>query len=474
MLNFINYKIGIFNSTLRSSIRLPTIQIPEILPDLADTVFALNYYLDYISPILNPVGFASRDSSLRVGNTMVVLEQGLDISAMIQYSQQHSHVFLMMLALGAMYLSRLDSNSGDWLSKSRELRLDATKSIQNLYAVNNSPGLTYTTDHLLSLVLLMLYELAKDDKDNWSDFIHASGRLFFSESFISPQNDVEKTLLKYSLELLNYQDTMGRSACKAKSYFFISPGDDRSYLVPSAPNDQVIQMSWMGCDKNLIFIISDITELSFKRNSSISEEEYLVTCYILRQKLDSMQLSGLSAEMQVQLTHNGDLSIFEPITVTVADVGSNVEVVCYLLACEAKRLATVIYLECSLLNKTPKDAEIQSLVLRVYRILEFVVMQHSFKWFSTLLWTIFVASSEISVESVISEELRYLTLEILKRIESRSLGNVAMTTDLVVGIWKNRDLGEGVGARKQHKSIIGFSNDWDVYVANESYNVSLA
>lgn len=475
-LNFINYKLGVFNRTLRPSYRFPTIQIPEsLLADLSDTAFALNYYLDFISPILNPVGFASRNSKLRLENAVVELEPGLDISDMIQYSQQHTHVFQMMLALGAMYLSKLDNSSYDWLSKSREFRREGLKSIETVFGANTGPEARYTTDQLLSLVLLMFYELAEDDNENWADYLHASGRLFFSPSFATPQSDVERTLLKFSLELLNYQETMGRTACKARSNFFISPDDDGSYLTPSEQtNDQLIHVSWMGCDKDLIFIISDITELTFERNSSISEQVYLTKCHSLRHKLDSMELSGLSAEMEEQLAGNGDMATFEPIKITVVDVGSNVEVVCYLLACEAKRIATVIYLECSLLNKTPKDAEIQSLVMRVYRILEFVVMQHSFKWFSTLLWTIFVASSEIAPEHVTSEELRYLTLSILKRIESRSLGNVAMTIDLVVGIWKNRDLAEGGVVKKTHNSLIGFKNDWDVYVADESYRVSLA
>lgn len=473
LLSFIDYSLGLFNSTLRPSHRLPTIKLPEILlPDLSDAVFALNYYLDYISPIFNPMGFASTNSRLRLENTEVELEQGLDMSTMIQYSQHHTHVFLMMLALGAIYLSKLDNNPFDWLAKSREFRREAKKSIQHLFVANNPPESSYTTDQLLSLVLLMFYELAKDDKDDWDDYMHASGRLYFSPSFVSPRNDVERALLKFALELLNYQETMGRSACKAKSTAFISPDDNGARSTPKSHFDnRMIQVSWMGCERNLIFIISEITDLSFERNSNITEKSYLAKCHNLRHRLDLMKFSGLSAGIENQLAADCNLTTFEPMNLTIADVGTNVEVVCYLLACEAKRLATVIYLECGLLNNAPKDAAIQSLVLRVYRILEFVVMRHSFKWFSTLLWTIFVASSEISVENPISEELRYLTLEILKRIESRSLGNVAMTTDLVVGIWRNRDLGS---VKKLPKGVIGFRNDWDIYVADESHNVSLA
>lgn len=477
--NFVNYKMALFNLTLRQSHHFPrSIISPEIsLTDLSDTVFALNYYLDYISPILNPVGFASRNSTLRLENTVVELEPGLEISTMIQYSQQHTHLFQMMLALGAIYLSKLDSNSTDWLAKAREFRREGMKSLENLFPAQNGQEVNFTTDQLLSLVLLMFYELAEEDNENWADYLHASGRLYFSDAFVQPLSDVERALLKFSLELLNYQETMGRTACKARSNFFISPDENESHLTPSAnPANQMIHVSWMGCDKDLILIISDITELSFERVSlDMSEQAYLAKSYNMRLKLDSMELTGLTSETEQQIVGFDNAKTFEPMKVKVADQGSNVEVVCYLLACEAKRIATVIYLECSLLNKTPRDTEIHSLVMRVYRILEFVVIQHSFKWASTLLWTIFVVGSEIAIENPISEELRYLTLEILNRIERRSLGNVAMTKDLVVGIWKNRDLAETPKkAFKNENRVIGFKNDWDIYVADESYKVSLA
>lgn len=478
-LNFINYKMAQYKLSLRQlyQLNLPILNPCTELPDQSDSVFALNYYLDYILPILNPVGFSSRGSKLYLENTIVELEPGLETSTMIQYLQQYPHLFQMMLALGAMYLSKLDNSSYDWHAKSREFRREGMKAIENLFLTKIGGDVKYTTDQILSLVLLMFYELAEEHNENWADYLHASGRLFFSESFVQPQSDVERALLKFSLELLNYQETMGRTACKAKSNFFIAPDESESHLTPSAQTShQVVQVSWMGCDKDLILIISDITELSFERLSpDMTEDRYLSKSSNMQLKLSSMQLSGLSLEMQQEIDGRGKESEFVPMNIEVADVGSNVEVICYLLACEAKRMATVIYLECSLLNKTPSNPEIQALVMKVYRILEFIVIQHSFKWSSTLLWTIFVAGSEIATDTPVSEQLRYLTLEILNRLERRSLGNVSTTIELVVGIWKNRDLGETSKKNfKREGAVIGFKNDWDIYVADESYKVSLA
>lgn len=479
-LNFINYKMAFESGSLRRSyfIHTPMLNPFTSLVDSSDTIFALNYYMDYILPILNPVGFSTQMSTLQLENTVVELEPGLEVSTMIQYSLQHPHVYQMMLALGAMYLSKLDSSVHHWRSKAREFRREGMKTIEKLFLNKIGGDVKYTTDQILSLVLLMFYELAEEHNENWADYLHASGRLFFSEQFEPPKSDAERALLKFSLELLNYQETMGRTACKAKSNFFIAPDETDSHLTPSAEtNHHIVQVSWMGCDKDLILIISDITELTFERlKPRISEDDYKSKCSSMLLKLDSMKLSGLSADMQREIDATHTQNEFVPMKLNVPDVGSNVEMICYLLACEAKRMATVIYLECSLLNKTPKDAGIQILVTKVYRILEFVVIQHSFKWASTLLWTIFVAGSEIATSTPVSEELRYLTLEILNRLERRSLGNVSTTIDLVVGIWKNRDLDERAPSKsiKQEQSIIGFKNDWDIYVADESYKVSLA
>lgn len=474
-INFVNYTMSLFNLALRQP---RCFSVPIATPgalDLADTLFALNYYLDYIAPILNPVGSASRGPSLQLANTYVELEPGLELSTMIQYSQQHTHLFHMMLALGSMYLSKLDNDSDEWLAKAKHFRREAMKSIEGLFTFEAGQEVRYTTDQLLALVLLMLFELAEKENENWADFLHASLRIFFSNHFVQPLSDVEKALLKFSLELLNYQETMGRTACKARSNFFITADESESHLTPDAHGAQMVQVSWMGCNKDLILIISDITELSFERFSKeMTEDNYLARSYSMRAKLDSMQLSGLPSGLNQQIISNKNAKTFTPIDFSVTDQGSNVEVICYLLACEAKRISAVIYLECSLLNKSPKDSEIQTLVLRVYRILEFVVVQHSFNWFSTLLWTIFIVASEIAVDTPISEELRYLTMEILKRIESRSLGNVAMTIDLVVSIWKKRDLAEPVGKLGKKREVLGFENDWDTYVADESYRVSLA
>lgn len=476
-MNFVDYGGALFSRSLRHAFKLPTLSaVPQVsVLDLSDTVFALNYYLDYISPVLNPVSFVSSGSTMQIENAVVLLEQGLEVSTMIQYLQQHLHVFHMMLALGAMYLLKLDTST-DWLAKSRAFRREGMRGIAAFFS-SNSDSVSYSTDKMLTLVLLMFYELAEEHNENWAEYLHGAGRLYFSERFMQPQSDVERALLKFSLELLNYQETMGRTACKARSNFFVAPDEHQSHLAPvSSAIGHTIHVSWMGCDKDLILIILDITELLFDRMAPASVAAYRRKCANMRVKLDSMQLAGLSPEMEAQIAGDGNDSVFRPMDVTVTDKGANVEVVCYLLACEAKRIATVIYLECSLLNKTPKHPEIRLLVLRAYRMLEFVVIQHLFKWFSTLLWTIFVIAAEIAVDLPVSEELRYLTLEILKRIESRSLGNVSTTVALVVGIWKNRDLGDGVQklSKADEERLVGFRNDWDIYVADELYRVSLA
>ena len=86
--------------------------------------------------------------------------------------------------------------------------------------------------------------------------------------------------MKFCLQFLDYQESMGRTACKDVNLFsLIMPKmkkkrrrkiyrttkqiDGTSNIIVVYKNVNLI--SWMGCDKQLMSIISDITDLSFER-----------------------------------------------------------------------------------------------------------------------------------------------------------------------------------------------------------------
>lgn len=72
----------------------------------------------------------------------------------------------------------------------------------------------------------------------------------------------------------------------------------------------------------------------------------------------------------------------------------------------------------------------------------------------------------------------------LNRIQPKSLGNVDMIREIILGIWKGRDIQncdensfgytKKPGIVNERVSILGSRNDWEIFVANESYKISLA
>ena len=93
-------------------------------------------------------------------------------------------------------------------------------------------------------------------------------------------NSLEYSILKFCLQFLDYQESMGRTACKDVNLFFLDYAQDEeeekkkiyrtTKQIDGTSNIIVVYknvnlISWMGCDKQLMSIISDITDLSFER-----------------------------------------------------------------------------------------------------------------------------------------------------------------------------------------------------------------
>ncbi|KAK6456804.1 fungal-specific transcription factor domain-containing protein [Scheffersomyces xylosifermentans] len=509
-LRFINTQ---YRDILKLADRLaPSLQ-PSIIPvdilhavsdDASSLNFALTYYINFVSPILNPVGNQSKYYNLqsKKSNKYIVVEKGLDLSSLVQYSQNNNNLFYLILSLGSMYLSKLDgSGTNDWFQKSRyfqELGIQRLKNELNTLFFENgmhSPKL-YTTDVLISLVLLILYELANDCNRKWTVYLKMCRKIVNSPEFKLPHNSLEYSLLKFALEFLDYQESIGRTACKDDNSFFLQfQEEEENEDVANgtlAKVEKVNLVSWMGCDRRLLNIISDITDLSFERFSKgITETNYQIICNEMRHKLDKMSLNMMETMLVPDSLDQPRLST-EPSTPAEAElclVNSEMEVeeFCFLLSCEVKRMATIVYLECCLLNKTPEDEMVQRLVKQMFALLEFIVIKNDFKWYSTLIWSVFIASSEISSLSEDCEELRYLTLQILDILETNTLGSVGRTRQIILDIWKRRDLDNSDdnsygylrktiddGNPRNDGLLLGFTNDWEKYVVKEDYAISLA
>ncbi|KAG7665449.1 uncharacterized protein J8A68_001137 [[Candida] subhashii] len=474
---------------------VPSLQSSIIPPDITRSLkdpnslnFALNYYIEFISPILNPVGDQSiYYNQLSDDNSRsIVVEKGLDLSALVKYSQNNTSLFYLILSLGSIYLSKLNgiAQKAGWLSKAKYFQdLGLAKiqpEIDRLVSdtdINNSSH-TYTTDLLVALVLLILYEFANDCDRQWTIYLKLCKKLINSEKFVLPYNSLEYSLLKFCLEFLNYQESIGRTACKDVNSFFLQLEEEEEEKtgVVKAPN-QITLVSWMGCDRRLLNIISDITDLSFERfRNSISETNYAILCNDMKKKLDEMNINVMEAAL-ASTNHNET-------TLMVQEFGMEIEEFCFLLSCEIKRLATILYLESCLLNKTPEDESITRLVRQIFKLLEFIVIKNDYKWYSTLIWSVFMASSEISSVAADCEDLRYLTLQIMDKLEDNTLGNVGKTRQIILSIWKRRDLDNcdensfGVindtTKKNKKRGLMGWTNDWEKYVVDEDYAIALA
>ncbi|RCK56207.1 Aflatoxin biosynthesis regulatory protein [Candida viswanathii] len=438
--------------------------------DATSLGYALNYYIHFISPILSPVGNNSitYDHIPNASDATIVIEKGLDLSSLMKYSQKNNAIFFLMLSLGSMYLSKLNgvAERAGWLSKAKhfqDLGLGKIQpEIERLISGSNTET-PFDTDLLVCLVLLILYEFANDCDRKWTVYLKLCKKLITSKNFKIPKESLEYSLLKFCLEFLDYQESMGRTACKDVNLFFLELDDQDENL--SLAKNQVNLVSWMGCDRRLIPIISDITDLSFERfRNSVTETDYLALSEDMLRRLHEMKIS-----MMDQITLEKSM---EP------------EEICFLIACEVKRLSTELYLQSCLMCLTPEDDTIHDLVHEIFKNLEYIVITNDLPW-SSLIWPVFMACSQISCIDPKCEELRYLGLSILDRLDLNSLGNIGKTRKIVINIWKKRDMNnsdlQSVGVInkasrkfKRRKRLMGFVNDWEKFVVEEDYAIALA
>lgn len=524
----------------------------KMLQDANSLSHALNYYIHFISPILNPMdqyyynvdniqpieivttnpNTEEDEYDIQVNNDnnkykykqvtkiSITIEKGLDLHSLIKYSQNNSIIFLLMLSLGSMYLYKLNTDQGantdnaqQWLNNARYFQYLALKRIQPIIEqlINqqeeNING-KFGVDLLISLVLLILYEFSNNCNKNWTIYLKLSKKLLTSTKFEIPQkksiNSLEYSILKFCLQFLDYQESMGRTACKDVNLFFLDYAQDEEEEEEEKSIEQQKQIdgtsniivvyknvnliSWMGCDKQLMSIISDITDLSFERfKKSINEIDYNLLCQDMQKRLNDMKL-------------NINIPDHQQSTEIVKDnKGNTKEITKFLLSCEVKRLSTELYLQCCLLNQTPEDEIVYHLVFDIFTKLEYLILNqsensttsvgngNSYSFYLSLIWPIFMAASEISTINENCESLRYLTLQIFDKLESNTLGNTNKIKQIIINIWKKRDLinstikdkptngqtkDDGLKS-KRRKRLMGFVNDWEKYVVEEDYAIAL-
>lgn len=455
--HFINAQIGTFhhqNGILGPRTLYPTSFIPfdvkEHLSSQTDSYnYALSYYMERVAPIFTPLG-VSGVLELSPGCS-VKLSAGLDLTQLIRYSQSHTNVFQILLAVGAGYLGNMKdmSNRQYWTEEGKRFRKGAMKRLQRKFqTLELGTGDKSTLNEILiSTFLLCLYDLANDCHENWSSNIKIASALI-SEFPICASTEMERKLLSFVCDFFVYQESMGRTVCKKTSIFtpeLTELGDSK---------DTRGLTKWTGCNFKLVEIISDITDLSYERalpSEVITPTNFMEMVSSIEENLESLKL---------QVPNNLETS----------------EEFCFLLGCETKRIATRLYLHCSILNKTPKDRLVTQLVAEIHGYLKTIIQENGYMW-SFLIWPLFIMACAIDPWNDKCDQLRYFVLECFDMLENKTLGNVNKTRQIIIDLWNKRDLSTS-GNERLNKScdgngLLGSINDWEFYVADKGLNISL-
>lgn len=505
---------------------LPSLQSSIIPPDvmfleqqdshLVD--LALKFYLDYLQPILNSPGnrpiryqqqglhnAAGSDSNSSFEGQMVT-GRGVDLGCLINVTQHNQSLFYFLIGLSSHLLAKTASTSAQkelWQERSQYYKNMGLMEVQPLInQLEKDEPLNIEKvsliDTLLSLMHVLLFEIADNSNKKWLLYLRLCRKLLSQFRITMSKDSTAYYLLKFSLEFLHYHENVGRTACKDPSLSFLLVTDKLEHDDESSLDDGQFEfITWMGSDKRLIRLISDITDLSFERvRRSKSEKEYLFKCGELKQRLDNLKVYDTNLGFAVTDTVTDTDPNSNPNVDALASTNLNAElktkskvdfsdVSDYVLVSEVKRLTTELYMNCCLLNMTPEDDEVMELVKQILELLQLVIFTRDYHWGGPLIWSVFVAAVEISVLHSNCEDLRYTVLQLLDTLEYKTLGNISRTRQIILGVWKKRDLDNSdlhsmgvvdTNSRKfkKRKKFLGFENDWEKYVVDKNYGIALS
>lgn len=385
---------------------------------------ALDYYLQYIIPIFNPVSIPK-------------YKEDFNIYTVLRYCYNNQGLLCLIIAIGCKYLVH-NNNLEFWEIKSIYFKESGLRHL----AMSQSDD---KIDMLLSTLLCCIYDISDDCNDNWSEHLNKCKQLLKEMNNI---NHFETSLIKFIIEFFGYQEAMGRTACKKLSVFSSEYWNNENSI-----------SSWMGCDKRLVGLISDITDLTYERISpSVSEDKYVELSMLIEKRLEMIKVNDIGEFFEMKKYE--DLEEF-----------------CFLLGCECKRLSALLYHHCSLMNHSPLQN--YQIVIKLAKYLKFIIIENK-KYWTFLIWPVFIMSSQIIVSSEMTEYLRSIALQMLNELEKNTLGNVNKTREIILDIWKKRDLKPAVNCHScspetpHGHSYLSITNDWEAFVANKKYNISLA
>ncbi|KAJ5666633.1 hypothetical protein N7462_011042 [Penicillium macrosclerotiorum] len=381
-----------------------------------------DYYLEQVCPR------TTASSTITSPFASVILPFALSASPIL---------FRAIQALGACHWSRLNPS---YSSLGLRLKTETLRGLRRRLACEGPSTCCTDPEVLVIMMMLCLYEIIDKCDQHWTihlkgakDLIRLRRQQAGTTSHTSGAPDPVTTFAEH---FFAFQDVMGRTACGEEVLF----GSDYWKT-----DNRTIDL-WMGCSPELVSILSTITEMSRARRQLDSDGA-------------KSSFSLRAASLEHQLEH------------LIQEVGDEDDEMLS-SAAEAKRLAAVLYLNCTLHGACPTTPLVVDYVQQILHLVSELLDRGSV---ASVTWPVFVAAVELDPSR---DELwsdgdgnpvsgRSTVLRALSAMAESTISNIARTRAVVVQVWQARD-NDMLKARQME------CNDWECYVSPISTSMSLA
>lgn len=337
-----------------------------------------------------------------------------------------------ILALAARHGA---TNHNNWAITAAKLESRAVRALHNRLADSTALQVAHDAEIHLVIMMLCIYEVVNKCDQRW--VVHLKGardiarvRRALTRGRPAGMDD----LLTFVDCFFAFQDAMGRTACRKEALYEVSYWN--------AEDDRIDP--WMCCSPSLISILCSAVDLSRARQT-LPQEMFSLEARTLHCRLNALQ----------QYTDPpGEVNLERFAAV--------------------KHCGGRILLHCALGNATPSTRLVRKLVTELLTRLDWFVDKGLG---ARMIWPAFIAAVELDpFDDDYSCEIsgfhcpsgRAFILKALDCHERRCIGNVARARQVICEIWQARDEAMEVPVEA------GPMNDWEVFVAPRTNNLSLA
>ncbi|BFZ59815.1 hypothetical protein YB2330_000836 [Saitoella coloradoensis] len=393
-----------------------------------------------------------------------------------------SHMMHSLLGLAASHLARIEGGNTGWKEKALKHKGLAVVGLRKRLSEGGEQAVV-EGESLVTMMMMCLSEIASDCDAKW--VVHLRGAkqvIALRRQLLAARRRSSSTLITnldfddpvvveegnpvidFAHKFFAFQDVIGRTACGEVPLFttehWRKPGVDNA-------DDLTTIDPWMGCSRELVSILSEITELTRWKAQSSATPNTIAHPLLSRTQDLELRLSTLHQH---------------PPTFTAPS-----EIPTLLLAAELKRLAAVVFLNCALRDAAPSTPQIRPYIHEILSGVQLLIERGTY---AGLIWPVFVAAVELdpledffsptkSSSIPISDGLsdiggRRFVLKVFAEMERHTLANVARARGIVKRVWKARDMELDETGTTARRNAERRGNDWERFVAPISGNISLA